>query len=147
MRGTMDLVDVFDNFFRNWDSVIVPAERLYDFNFPPMNVWVDEKSKDLIFEFAVAGISKEKISASFEGDYMFLQIEAGKEEKVEGMRLLQRGIRSSSLKQRIYVPSAKYETKDATAEYNEGILKIHIPAKDDIKPRRLEIRSPKMISP
>lgn len=114
--------------------------KIYDSSFPPMNVWVSEETKDLVLEFAVAGIPKDHITIDFEGDKMTLEIEAQKQER-EGFVLSQKGIRSSKSKTYYTVPQSKYETGKAKAELRDGVLVIAIPAREDQRPRRLLIES------
>jgi len=123
------------------DWYTIPTNvKVYDSSFPPMNVWVSEETKDLVLEFAVAGIPKDHIIVDFEGDKMTLEIESQIQER-EGFVLSQKGIRSSKSKTYYTVPQSKYETGKAKAELRDGILIIAIPAREDQRPKRLLIES------
>lgn len=112
--------------------------KVYDEPYPPMNVWIHEETRDLLLEFAVAGIPQDKISIEFEGDKLRLEIDTHSVEK-EGYKRSQKGIRSSSSKTWYTVPQDKFDTVAAKAELKEGILSIHIPAREDQRPRKLLI--------
>ncbi len=140
MKQNYSIVDLFDEIFKDVD--MIPNEvfhsKIFDFNYPPMNFWINEESKDLEIELAIAGIPKEDVDLSFEGDYLLINIKNSFKEK-EGFKLIQRGIRRSECKNRVYIPASKYDATKATAAFNDGILKVIIPAKEEMKPRKLLI--------
>jgi HSP20 family molecular chaperone IbpA len=114
--------------------------KVYDTSYPPMNVWIQEETKDLVLEFAVAGIPQDKIHIDFEGDKMSLDIESYSENRTDYV-LTQKGIRSSKSKTYYTVPQSKYDIQNASAELKDGILSVRIPAREDQRPRRLQITS------
>lgn len=114
--------------------------KIYEDKYPPLNVWIHEETRDLLLEFAVAGIPRDKISIEFDGDKLRLEIEAHSEEK-EGYKRSQKGIRGSSSKTWYTVPQEKFDTSEAKAGLSDGILSIHIPAREDQRPRKLLIEN------
>lgn len=112
--------------------------KIYNETFPPLNVWVHQETKDLLLEFAVAGIPKENITVDFEGDRMVLEIESVSSDR-EDYVLSQKGIRTSKSRTTYVVPQSKYDVTEARAELKDGILSISIPAREDQRPRRLTI--------
>ena len=141
MKSYHSIVDLFDTIFYEFEPFLTQSsvpQKIYDFSFPPMNMWVNEDSKDLEYDFAIAGIPKEKVSVSFEGDHMYLTIE-NSSQKREGWKIVQQGIKQSEWKQKIYVPSSKYDTQNAKARFIDGVLTITIPAREETKPKQLLI--------
>lgn len=147
--------DIFDKMWRDFDSFFGEISGdstsrsfspvIYkDINYPPMNVWVDQESKDMVLEFAVAGIPMENINIDVEGDYLHLTIDKNEEEDVkDNFKLIRKGIKTGKVKQRIYVPSSKYKTEDVKAEMRDGLLLVKVPSRDEVKPKRVQIEPAK----
>jgi HSP20 family protein len=137
----------FDSFFNSLYGEVSSKNKAFssgdiyrDINYPPMNVWADQDTKDLILEFAVAGIPMDNISINVEGDYLELGIDKVEDEDVrDTYRLIRKGIKSGRAKQRIYIPASKYKTDEIKAELRDGILLIKVPSKDEIKPKKVVI--------
>lgn len=141
-----DLLDVFDAFFTNMDNVwaIPNKTNIYSCQFPPLNVYINEETKDLKFEFALAGYSKDEIQLEFEGDYLRLKIipktpTIEEEKERSSLHILQHGIKRTSLEKKFYVPIAKYQVDKIKVSFENGVLTIEIPAKDEIKLKKIPI--------
>ncbi len=139
-----DLSQVFDALFCDFESVFKTptiqsgGEIYHAANFPPVNIYINEESKDLTFEFAVAGYNKEDMNITFEGDKMKLSIN-GIDNKKEGLKLLKKGFKTPSIETTFTVPVSKYRTGDAVADMKDGVLVINIPALEEIIPKQLLI--------
>ena len=134
---TNDPFELFDAIFND-----LACSNLYDYvapAFPPTNVYVEKDTKDLMFEFAIAGYSAEDADVTFEGDKMTFSLEAKETEK-EGYSLLHKGIKTSKSAVTYVVPVSKYKTEEAEAKLENGILTIKIPALEAIKPKKLLIK-------
>lgn len=116
------------------------SAQVYDSKFPPCNIMVEEKSLDLTLEFALAGYKRENIEISFEDDYMLLKVNGQKEEKDEKTEYLYNGIKRSTSYSKYYVPFSKYNTDDVKATFEDGVLKVLIPAKEERKPKKVRIQ-------
>lgn len=144
-KNEYSIFDVFNDIFgdidRVWSRPI--STPIYQGSFPPCDVLVNEETKDLKFHFALAGIDEKDINLSFEGDYLKLEVnhENSADKKVDGFSFLQKGIKTSYVFKQYYVPLAKYQTDKTKVTFNKGILEILIPARDEIKPRKLKINS------
>ena len=149
---TLAMPDIFDLMWRDFDSFFngiyggssshsVSSNDIYrEVSYPPMNLWVEKDSKDLILEFAVAGIPMDNIDINVEGDYLELTVEkTGDEEERDNFLLVRRGIKAGRAKQKIYIPVSKYKTDEIKAELRDGLLLIKVPSKDVIKPKRVSI--------
>ena len=128
-----DLVRFFDELFEV-DFRSVPFylsshnERYPALNFPPANVEIDEK-RDLHFEMALAGYPQENINLDFEGDYLVLKATPPKLVNTDNITVIRKGIKTTSINNKYYVPSNKYLLEEAEATWKDGILKIKIPSK------------------
>lgn len=130
----------FDRIFQNlfdWEKESIKFSR--NSNFPPTNIFIDEASKDIVFEIALAGYLKEFVNISFSGDTMTIQAE---DRKVNDLKLhcIQRGIKRADINQRYIIPSSKYDTDKTEACFADGFLRLVIPAKDVIKPKNIQIK-------
>ena len=149
----LNMPDIFDEMWRDFDNLFGNISEngavksfspsIYkDIDYPPMNVWVDQDSKNMILEFAMAGIPMENINMNFEGDYLELEVEKTEEDNSSGdYKLIRKGIKSGKTRQRIYIPSSKYSTEDIEASLNDGILSVRVPAREEVKPQRVQIQS------
>ncbi len=107
--------------------------------FPPVDVEIDEETKDLYFTFALAGYTSDEISLKFEGDYLELSSEIIHKEKDSKINL-KKGIKKTSFSYKYIVPMSKYESEKVEAEFKDGLLKIHVPARESMKPKQVQIK-------
>jgi len=149
MATTKTFFDVMESFNELFETTLLQPNLLKVDNgdrytcpgFPPVNVSVDETKKDLRFEFAIAGVDPSRTTLSFAGDFMELKIE--KEEEMatkEKRKDLYKGIKNVYLQNKYFVPSDKYNTPEATAEFKNGILKIDIPAREHMQVKPVKIK-------
>lgn len=142
-RNEYSVLDIFNDIFGDIDRIwAMPATTpIYQGSFPPCDVLLNEETKDLKFHFALAGIDEEVIDLSFEGDYLELSITPEKpvDNKVDGYSFIQKGIKTSHVSKEYYVPVAKYQVDKIKVVFDKGILEVYIPARDEIKPRKLKI--------
>lgn len=132
-RNLLSVVDVFDELFRG--PFFNDGRSNFDFSFyktdfPPMNLYVDEETKNLTFEFAIAGYSKEEAQVYFEDDHLHIELSKQKstDENASKKKSLVKGIRGTSkIKTRYYVPSVKYDYENASVDFKDGILTVNIP--------------------
>lgn len=141
---TLAMPDIFEMMWKDLDgffmSNISSADIYRDINYPPMNVWVEHDTKDLILEFAVAGIPMDNIDINVEGDYLNLNIDKVVDEETrDNYRLFRKGIKSGKAKQKIYIPASMYKTGEIKAELRDGILLVKVPSKEEIKPKKVSI--------
>lgn len=138
-RSFGDIFDLLEKDLFSGISKLVEND-VYPVKFPPVNVIIEEDSLNLVFEFALAGYKQEEIDLTFVDDYLFLSLnpEKSKEEDKKSSFLVN-GIKKSSSRSKYFIPFSKYDVDSAKAEFNEGILRVHIPAKEERKPRKLLI--------
>ena len=138
-RDFFELMDMFDKIFESPVFTTGVREGYMCPAFPPVNLSIDEKKKDLRFEFAMAGIDQDRVKLAFVGDFM--EMNADTFDKDENPRkYLVRGIKQvNSLVQKYYVPSDKYKTDETKAVFKNGILTIDIPAKEEVAAKEVKI--------
>jgi len=134
--------ELFDLLTRDFPSGVSSfmENSIYDTKFPPCNIFVDEKTLDLEFEYALAGFKLNEIDISFEDDYLYLEVMPEKKEEEDNREALQHGISRRQSKSKYYIPFSKYDVEKASANFEDGILKVKIPAKEERKPKKLRIQ-------
>lgn len=140
-RSIYSLNDIFDlmshDFQRAFDQI--QETQVFGNGFPPYNAHVHKETKDLLFEFALAGYDKKDVEISFDGDYMFLELNSPNRERMADFATINQGIKQSKTKLKVAVPSSRYEQQNAKAAFEQGILSVFVPRKEEQKPRKIEI--------
>lgn len=121
-------------------SIVKDATNMYFApQFPPCDVYINEKTQDIKFLFALAGY-KNDVDITFEDDYLILSMEKEDLEKNDEWLSLKKGISTKKFISRYFIPSAKYNFDKVEAEYSEGMLEVFIPLKEEAKPKRIKVR-------
>jgi HSP20 family protein len=116
-----------------WDEKVdyYPA-----YSYPPANIFFTPE-KDLQFEFALAGFNEKCIDLQFSGDYMLFSAtvpEELKEQEKGGVKYFKRRLKLKDIhEQKYYVPEDKFDRDKVTAKFKDGILKVVVPAKEEIR--------------
>lgn len=132
---------VFDDLFAS--NSILDLDKIFDDldyitpKMPPTDIYLDDETKDLTFEFALAGYNKDDVEIDFSGDFLELRVSKKKEKNEK--RCLKKGIRYSEIKNRYAVPNSKYKQDETKASFNNGILKIFVPAREKERKRSITI--------
>jgi len=140
-RTYYSINDIFDLFSKDFDEAFsaVQSSNVFSGSFPPYDVEINEETKDLRFRFALAGYKEKDIEISFDGDYMFLEILSPEKKDDKSFKTVQHGIKSSSARLKVAVPSARYDRDIAEAFFEDGILTVFIPRKEEEKPKKIKI--------
>lgn len=156
----MSLWDLYNETFNNFENNLDDFEKDFfdnDFmrisdkisnsypKFPPANIFITI-DKTLVFEFAIAGHKKDDIDLSISGDYLSLSLKGKNETKTEENqknRFLKKGIKINNCQSKYLIPSDKYLLDEISASFNNGILRIKIPAKKSVKKsyKKINIKS------
>ena len=106
----------------------------------PVDIY--ENPDGLHFEVACTGLTKEDVEINIEGDLLVIRYNKDNDEKccdVNNCNYIHRGIarRSFSLGYKI---ATKFNLPEASAEMQNGLLKISVPFADEAKPKTLKIK-------
>jgi len=117
-----------------------------DFRFgEPMNLRmpldVIENDDEFVVKADVAGIDPEKIEITYTDNNLSIkgEISDEHEEKDEEGRYHLRERRYGTFARTISMPGS-VDVENIQAETENGVLKIHLPKKEEVKPRRIEIK-------
>lgn len=127
-----------EKFFEDWasrfDELAIPEFSLIEE--PRMDIY--EKDDKIVAEIAMPGVDPKSIEVSIEDDV--LKVEAKKEEKVEEKKknYYRKEIKAGYLKRMVSLP-VPVKSEEAQASYQNGILKIEIPKKEEKKEKAKKI--------
>lgn len=128
---------LFKDFFRS-ELNFAPATEAKI----PHPIDVYENPEGIHFEVACTGLTKEDVEINIEGDLLNIRYNKDNDSKnlpSEDTRYIHKGIarRSFSLG---YKLATKFNLSQATAEMENGLLKISVPFAEESKPKVLKIK-------
>lgn len=129
-----DIEKFFDEWATKFDELAFPGISLIEE--PKMDIY--EKEGKLVAEIAMPGVDPKSIEVSVEDNV--LRVEAKKEEKVEEKKknYYRKEIKAGYLKRMVVLP-VEVEDKKAQATYQNGVLKIEIPKKEEKKEKAKKV--------
>lgn len=122
---------IFDELFNEF-----PAKMQSRLNFPPVNIHENENSYEV--ELSVPGRSKEDFKISLEQGLLTISFEKKEENKTEGQKTLRREFSYQSFT-RSFNLDETIDAENIQARYDNGILNITLPKKEQAKPAKKEI--------
>lgn len=101
---------------------------------PAVNI--RENDDEFMIDVAVPGMKKDQINVDYENGRLTIASEV-KEEKVEGSKdsFTRKEFSYSSFQRSFSIPENTVDGEKIKASYNEGILHIILPKRDEIKPK------------
>ena len=103
---------------------------------PTVDVW--ETEDELVYAFDLPGIPEDQISLEFEDNALTVSAERAREHEVSEDRFYRYERRFGSFSRTIGVPQGT--TEDAiSADYNDGVLEVHVRKPEQAKPRRIQV--------
>ncbi|MCE3281960.1 MAG: Hsp20/alpha crystallin family protein [Chitinophagaceae bacterium] len=124
--------------FRNLDNIFddllgnIPASWGRDMNFsiPPVNI--QETNDAYQLELVAPGLKKEAFKISLDKGVLSISYEHRQEEDTKDVKTHRKEFRSSSFK-RSFTVDEKVNTEGIEAKYEDGILKLLLPKKEEVK--------------
>lgn len=124
---------VFDDMDRAFDSMMVPAQRGF---VPALDVY--QTADDVVVETTLPGINPKDVSVSIENDVLTIEGSSEKKTEVDEKDYYRKEIRSGLFHRAVALPSS-VKGDDAQATYENGVLKIVIPKREEVKPKKVSI--------
>lgn len=152
-RKTYNMFDLMDNIFNDAFRAVDAFNRMEPgrFNkmissssFPPTNIMVDQVTKVMTIEAALAGVKEEWINLSFDGDNLKLVVKVPQEVKkgdtVCHPYYIQQGLKTfSNLETSWAVDPRYFDRENVKVEFNNGLLQITIPPREEVAPKKIPI--------
>jgi len=107
---------------------------------PAVDVYEDKDN--IIVETQLAGIDPEKVDISIENDVLCIKGESEKKSEVDEKNYYRKEIRRGGFYRTVPLPSAVLGDK-AEAIAEDGVLKITIPKREELKPKQIKITTKK----
>lgn len=145
MYTSVPTVFSHDKFFESAMSDLAQMMKSPRFNFedafPPINLFMNQSENGLFYEIALVGYKKEWLSVEIEGDVLKISADVPEEKEDDGKKYLKRRIKASSFK-KSYKISEGFDTNKAEVTYEDGLLSIYIPVKEEVETtaKKLQIK-------
>ncbi len=107
---------------------------------PAVDVY--QKGDDVIVEMEVPGIKKDDIDISVENDVLTVSARKREKKEVKKEDYYHKEIREGSFSRSVILPM-KVKGEEAEAEIKNGVLRIVLPKADELKPKKIAIKSKK----
>lgn len=139
IREAMDRL--FEDFrpFR-WVAPGVNGSRSYGY-FP---VDIRETREAIELTAALPGIRPEDLEIQVQGDVVTIKGEAREEKEEKNVNWLRRERRYGSFYRSFTLPTP-IDADKATASYEHGVLRLHLPKSEEVRPKVIKVSEPAMI--
>jgi HSP20 family protein len=130
-----EMEDIFDRFERMFG---VPAPRHRGGGWAPLVEMFDRKD-EVLMRADLPGVKKEDIRVSVTGDVLSIEGERKAEEEVKEEDYYCCERTYGKFYREILLPAGVKKEK-IESEYKDGILEIHIPKAEEVKPKEIEVK-------
>jgi len=147
-RDVFEIVDdIFNNVFAIPRSSYQPMrfnKQISSGSFPPTNVVIDQKTKILTIQAALAGIHEDWINLGFDGDYLKLIVDVPnkEEDKTEESSnyYFQLGLKKVEHVESSWKVDPRYfDREKVNVEFVNGLLTITIPPREEVAPKKIPV--------
>lgn len=128
-----DSFDEVDDILSNASPALRNSRKAF---VPAIDMYEDEKN--VIVETELAGIDSDKVEVSIDNDVLCIKGESEKKSEVDDKNYYRKEIRRGSFYRSIQLP-AHVDGEKASAETNDGVLKIVIPKENKSKSKIIKI--------
>lgn len=123
--------DVFDSFFDDIPRYVNQSTQGY----PVVDIYQDEDGATVL-EFALAGFKKEELEVNVEPSQQSITVSASTESDSTGSRRIAR----RNFKKTYVNYDNNLDLNSSTASFENGLLKISVPRKEEAKPVIIDIK-------
>jgi HSP20 family protein len=103
---------------------------------PAVDVW--ESEDELVYAFDLPGIPEDKVSVELDEGALTVSAEREREHELSDERFYRFERRFGTFSRTIGVPQGTTE-KDIRADYNDGVLEVHVRKPEEPKPKRIQV--------
>jgi HSP20 family protein len=122
--------------FKDFPATLGKSIREDVFNFPPVNI--TEKADSYQLDVAVPGWDKSDFNVKLDGNLLTISAEKKEAAKAEGDKLVRKEFGSRAFK-RSFTLDDKIDAASIGAKYENGILILQLPKKEEVKATTKEI--------
>jgi len=104
---------------------------------PPVDIFEDDRG--ITLKADLPGVAKERLSIQVDKDVLTIEGEA-EIEMPEGMEALYADLRSTHFR-RSFTLSRELQADRIEAEMHDGVLTLKVPTREELQPRRIEVKA------
>jgi len=127
---------LLNDLFNDMPSAFGKTFREDVFNFPPVNI--TENTTAYLIEVAAPGMEKTDFTLKLNGNLLTISGSKKEEVKEETAKSIRKEFSSKSFK-RSFTVDEKIDAANIAAKYEQGILNVTLPKKEEVKPAAKEI--------
>lgn len=139
-RLQLEVNDLFNSFFSNGRSLASSDEELLEpisTLIPSIDVYDFEDS--VLVKTDMPGMKKEDIKVNVQGEHLYIQAERKEEKKLEEKGAIRQEIAHGTYSRAVNLP-AGVDVSKIDAKYENGVLELSIPKKEEAKPKQIDIK-------
>ncbi len=123
-------------FFNEFPSTVSKSVREDVLHFPPVNI--TDNAESYLVELLVPGYSKADFKVKLAENILTVSAEQKQAEAVEGSKIVRREFSLKAFK-RSFTLDDKMDTENISAKYENGLLQLTLPKKEEVKPQAKDI--------
>jgi len=131
-----NLDGLVNDFFNDWAPTLGKTVRQDFLAFPPVNIV--EKTDAYHLDVAAPGFEKENFAVKLDGNLLTITADKKEETKDENTKTIRKEFSHKTFK-RSFSLDEKIEAAGITAKYENGILNVVLPKKEEVKAIAKEI--------
>lgn len=138
LKFNQPTLKTLDSFLDNLLNDLPVTNNNY-LNFPAVNI--AETKDDYELDFNVPGRKKEDFKITVDKNILTVSFEKKEEQKEEGKQFIKREFATQSFK-RSFTLDEKINTEDIKASYEDGLLHLSLPKKEEVKvlPKEIAVK-------
>lgn len=121
---------VFDEFFKPWNEWFEGGVFGRTMNMPAVNI--TEQKDDYLVALAAPGLKKEDFKIDIEGNMLVISCEKEEKKEEKDVKFTRKEYNFTSFERSFTLPDEVNKEK-IEARYEEGVLKLFLPKKDEVK--------------
>ena len=127
---------IMKEFFNEFPSTLSKSVREDVLHFPPVNI--TDNAESYLVELLVPGYSKADFKVKLAENILTVSAEQKQVEAVEGSKIVRREFSLKAFK-RSFTLDDKMDTENISAKYENGLLQLTLPKKEEVKPQAKDI--------
>ena len=127
---------IMKEFFNEFPSTLSKSVREDVLHFPPVNI--TDNAESYLVELLVPGYSKADFKVKLAENILTVSAEEKQAEAVEGSKIVRREFSLKAFK-RSFTLDDKMDTENISAKYENGLLQLTLPKKEEVKPQAKDI--------
>lgn len=128
------LPSFFNNFLsRDWMDWNESNFSITNSTLPAVNIRENEES--FMIEMAAPGLAKDNFRVNLDRNHLVISSELKEEKNENGEKLSRREFSYQSFQRSFTLPEGIIDGDKISAKYNNGILMVSIPKRDEVKPK------------